>query len=92
MEVKLRGHGNSRHRWDNAWRGQVSISHDGMDSCVRNGVDGGRHIRPVGRGMDPRVQSLVGLTSIRGIIPPTQFVNMYTLGVAELASSFMRLE
>jgi hypothetical protein len=90
MEVKKRGHDNSRHRWDNAWIGQVSISYDGMDSYVRNAVDGGRQIRPAGRGMDPRVQSLVGLTSIRGI-PPTQFVNMYTLGVAELASSFMRL-
>ena len=62
MEVKLRGHGNSRHRWDNAWIGQVSISHDGMDSCVRNGVDGGRHIRPVGRGMDPHDQSLTTKT------------------------------
>ena len=61
MEVKLRGHGNSRHRWDNAWRGQVPISHDGMDSYVRNGVDGGRHIRPVGRGMDPHDQSLTTL-------------------------------
>jgi hypothetical protein len=34
----------------------------GMDSYVRNAVDGGRQIRPVGRGMDPRVLSLDGLT------------------------------
>jgi len=57
----LQERGNSLHRLDNAWRGQVPISHDGMDSYVRNGVDGGRHIRPVGRGMDPHVQSLTTL-------------------------------
>lgn len=61
MEVKLRGHGNSRHRLDNAWIGQVSISLDGMDSYVRNAVGGGRQIRLVGRGMDPHVQSLTTL-------------------------------
>ena len=57
----LQERSNSRHRLDNAWIGQVPISLDGMDSYVRNGVDGGRHIRPVGRGMDPHVQSLTTL-------------------------------
>ena len=55
---------------------------------VREKCGGWRKANSSGGTRDGSSCSIIGrpqLSSIRGI-PPTQFVNMYTLGVAELAS------